>query len=159
MANQKIPIPQDDLFNQMLDLSAKSVRNRYCHILHKKGAEFNKVFNLMRHDSYMQPHMHPGEEKIEKIHIIKGSLCFFFFDEKGNIKEKIHLESKGKNFISVPAFSWHTYVMKSEIVLTYETMMGKYNPQTWKRLADWAPSEQSHESYKYFKELKNSATK
>lgn len=157
MAYLKPPVPKKDLLKELLDLSEKSVRQRHCHILHKKGAKFNKVFNLMRYDSYMHPHMHPGEEKIEKIHIIQGSLYFFFFDNDGNIKEKIHLESKGKNFISVPAYSWHTYVMESEIVLTYETMMGKYHPDTWKHLADWAPKEQSNNSSQYLKKLQNLA--
>ena len=157
MAYLKIPKPKADLFNQMTVLAKNSIRHRTCHILHKQGAIFNKVFNLMGHNSYMQPHLHPGEEKIEKIYVIKGSLCFFYFDDNGKIKEKINLEETGRNFISVPAFSWHGYVMTSDLTLTYETMMGKYNPATWKKLADWAPKEQSDESSYYLKNLQNLA--
>ena len=153
----KPPKLKEELFKKMFNLSKNSIRNRYCHILHKKGAEFNKVFNLMLYNSYMQPHLHPGEEKIEKIHVVKGSLCFFFFDEEGKVKEKIYLKANGKNYISVPAFSWHTYVMTSKVVLTYETMMGKYHPSTWKTLAHWAPKEQSPQSINYFKDLQNLA--
>ena len=159
MAYLKIPKPKKEIYNLMLNLANKSIRHRYCHVLHKQGAEFNQVFNLMYHKSYMQPHLHPGEEKIEKIYIVKGSLCFFYFDDNGNIKEKINLEAGGRNFISVPAFSWHTYAMTSEITLTYETMMGKYNPATWKTLADWAPKEQSAESNDFLKKLHKIASK
>lgn len=157
MAYLKIPKPRKEIYYQMLDLANKSIRHRNCHILHKQGAEFNKVFNLMSNKSYMQPHLHPGNEKIEKIYIVKGSLCFFYFDNNGKIKEKIHLDAAGRNFISVPAFSWHTYAMTSNITLTYETMMGKYNPATWKTLADWAPKEQTKESIDYLKRLQDLA--
>ena len=153
MAYLKIPKPKADLYKKMSVLARESIRHRACQILHKKGAQFNQVFNLMEHNSYMQPHLHPGEEKIEKIYVIKGSLCFFYFDDYGKIKEKIFLEETGRNFISVPAFSWHGYVMTSELTLTYETMMGKYNPATWKKLADWAPQEQSEEASDYLKDL------
>ena len=157
MKSQNLPVISDALFNEILQLAKKSKRHRYAHILHKDGAEFNKVFNIMQHNSYMHPHLHPSAEKIEEIHLLKGSVCFFFFDDYGNVIEKIHLEAEKENFISVPAFNWHTYVITSEIALTYETMMGKYDPKTWKKLANWAPDEQSGKSMQYLKKLKKYA--
>jgi len=56
--------------------------------------------------------------------------------------------------IAVPAFTWHTYVMLSPSVITYETMMGKYDSQTWKSFAGYAPSENSSDSYTYLRQLK-----
>ena len=158
METHKIPHLSDEIFIEMLDQAKKSLRHRYSYVLHKPGAEFNKVFNLMRHNSYMQPHLHPGEEKIEKIHLIKGSVCCFFFDDSGRINHKIHLTTNGENFISVPAFTWHTYAITSETALTYETMMGKYDPSTWKTFAEWAPKEQSEESVNFLKRLHDIAS-
>ena len=103
MENHKIPNLSDQLFIEMLDQAKNSIRHRYSYVLHKPGAEFNRVFNLMRHNSYMQPHLHPGKEKIEKIYIIKGSVCCFFFDDFGRITHKIHLKTNREDFISVPA--------------------------------------------------------
>ena len=153
MENHKIPNFSDEMFIEMADQAKKSIRNRFSYVLHKPGAEFNRVFNLMQHDSYMHPHLHPSEEKIEKIYIIKGSVCCFFFDDVGRVTDKIHLTTNGKNFISVPAFTWHTYAITSEIAVTYETMMGKYLPSTWKTFAEWAPEEQSEESSNFLKKL------
>ena len=155
MKSQKIPKISDELYDDIFQLAKKSIRHRHAHILHKTGAEFNEVFNLMLNNSYMHPHLHPSAEKIEEIHILRGSVCFFFFDDYGNIMKKINLRAEEENFISVPAFSWHTYVITSEVALTYETMIGKYDPKTWKTLAKWAPEEQSGNSFIYLKDLKN----
>ena len=157
MKSQKLPNISDELFNKILHLAKKSNRHRHAHILHKSGAEFNEALNIMEHNSYMHPHLHPSKEKVEQIYIIKGKVCFFYFDDNGNIIEKINLCAEGENHISVPAFSWHTYVITSEVALTYETMMGKYDPKTWKKHANWAPKEQSEKSYHYLQKLKNHA--
>ena len=153
METKKIPNLSDEIFEEMLNQAKKSIRHRYSYVMHKPGAEFNRVFNLMQHNSYMQPHLHPGKEKIEKIYIIRGSVCCFFFDDYGKVINKINLKPDGKKFISVPAFTWHTYAITSDIAVTYETMMGKYNPSTWKKFAEWAPKEQIEESTNFLKKL------
>lgn len=137
--------------------ASSSTRQRSPKILHKPGSEFNRVFNFMKKSSYMQPHLHPGEEKIEKMYLIKGKFAVIFFDDKGRIKGIIKLEKGKKEFIDIPAFAWHTYVMLSDEVITYETMMGKYVPETWKKLAGWAPAENTKESLYYFKWLRQMA--
>ena len=45
--------------------------------------------------------------------------------------------------------------MTSKSTIIFETMMGKYNPLTWKKMPDWAPDENSQNSEKYLKDLKN----
>lgn len=131
-----------------------TARRRYPKILHKPGDEFNEVINFMMSDSYMQPHLHPGVEKIEKIYLIEGKIATLFFDDKGDIKQCTVLEKGGIEMIEVPAFTWHTYVMLSEYVVTYETMMGKYDPQTWKDFFSIAPPEGLPESLGYLNKLK-----
>ena len=44
--------------------------------------------------------------------------------------------------------------MLSDEVIIYETMEGVYSPNTWKKLASWAPEESSHQSLLYLEELK-----
>jgi len=136
-------------------LKAKeSSRHRYAKILHKPGDELNRAFNFLLPDSYMQPHHHPSEEKIENISVVEGKIAVFFFDEHGNVTESAILEQCGKTEIDVPAFMWHTYTVLSDYAITYETMMGVYDPATWKNLPKWAPAENTPEAKGYLNFLK-----
>lgn len=136
-----------------------SPRHRYPKLLHKPGDEFNRVFNFIMHNSYMQPHLHPGEEKIEEIFIVEGRVATIFFDDQGDIREVVLLEKGGVESVRVPAFAWHTYVVLTERAITYETMMGKYDPKTWKEFAQWAPAEGIAESSAYLESLRVAAQK
>ena len=103
----------------------------------------------------MHPHLHPDDEKIEKMHLIDGSFALILFDDNGNVEKTIVLEKGNRDFVAVPAYTWHTYVMLSQEVIIYETMDGIYEPSTWKKMASWAPSENSDESLAYLENLKN----
>lgn len=133
----------------------ESPRKRYAHILHEPGAEFNEVFNFLLRDSYMQPHLHPGDEKCEEIFLVKGRLALLLFDDGGGVARTFLLEQDGFSHVIVPAFTWHTYVMLTDEVLTYETMSGQYDPSTWKKYASWAAIENSLESETYLRCLKS----
>lgn len=148
-----IPLSKNEIVRGLLEASNSS-RRRYPKLLHKPGDEFNRVFNFTMGDSYMQPHLHPGEEKIEEIFLVKGRLAIFFFDDSGSIIQIINLKEEGVDFVRVPAYTWHTYVMLTNEVITYETMEGKYDPKNWKSFAPWAPLEGSLESLAYLEFLK-----
>ena len=135
-------------------LAMESQRKRHHKIIHEKGAEFNEVYNFMLKDTYMQPHLHPGKNKIEKIYVLQGKLALIFFNNLGEIDRVKKIFSGKNNYVKIPAFTWHTYVMLTERVLTFETMMGKFDPKDWKTLAEWAPKENSQESKSYIKHLK-----
>ena len=139
--------------------ASKTSRRRSPLILHKKGDYYNKVFNFILMDSYMHPHLHPSSEKIEKMYLVRGSFGLLIFDDDGKVTDTIILEEEGKTFLEVPAFTWHTYVMFSEKTIIYETMEGKYNPDSWKQLAPWAATEDSSEANPYLLSLKKQATK
>ena len=137
--------------------ASKSPRHRFARILHEKGDEFNRVINFILKDSYMQPHLHPGTEKVEVIKILEGELEVIFFNDFGGVISRTHLKRGANEFIEVPAFQWHTYVMLTDYAITYETMMGIYDPETWKRSAPWAPMEGEEKSKYYLEELRRSA--
>jgi cupin fold WbuC family metalloprotein len=154
MNHSSIPNLSEQEIQEGLALARISSRHRYPQILHKPGDEFNKVFNFITRDSYMQPHLHPEDEKIEEIYLVKGQAAIFFFDESGDVSEILHLNKEGVDSVRVPAFTWHTYVMLTDEVVTYETMMGRYDPMTWKRLAAWAPEENTANCQAYLNSLK-----
>jgi cupin fold WbuC family metalloprotein len=154
MIKENIPKISEEDTKYYFDISRKSERSRSPKILHSKGDYVNKVFNFVLFESYMQPHQHPGPEKIEKMYLIQGSFALIIFDNSGNIVN-IHILEEDKNeFISLPAFTWHTYVMLSDEVIIYEEMDGFYNPNTWKKMASWAPMENTSEAIVYLKELR-----
>ena len=135
----------------------EAIRLRYAEILHKPGDELNRVVNCICNPSYMRPHLHPGPEKIEEITVLQGTLCLLFFGDRGEIVRSTTLSAKAEKFIRIPAFSWHTYVISSQICITYESMMGRYDPKTWKEMAPWAPEENTEQADKYLSELKQKA--
>jgi cupin fold WbuC family metalloprotein len=132
-----------------------SERRRFPKILHNQGDYDNKVVNFVLDDSYMQPHLHPGDEKIEKMFLVEGSFSLILFDSIGEISDSIILEKGGIESVDVPAFTWHTYVMLTEKVIIYETMDGVYEPSTWKEMASWAPLENTPEALDYLSLLKS----
>ena len=133
----------------------QSTRKRFPKILHNQGDFYNKVINFVLDDSYMQPHLHPGDEKIEKMYLLKGSFALIQFDVKGKITNTTILEKGARESINVPAFRWHTYVMLTKEVIVYETMEGVYEPSTWKVMAQWAPVENTQEAVEYLNFLKS----
>ena len=149
MAIVQVPPLTKHEISEGLAQAGRSDRKRSPKLLHKQGDEFNAVFNFILRDSYMQPHLHPGGEKIEYIYLIEGRVATLFFDDNGSIKECNVLEPTGSGLVVVPAFTWHTYVMLTDHVVTFETMMGVYDPKTWKKFAEWAPQEGTVESVEY----------
>ena len=154
MDNNQIPTINSFELKEGIEKADASERRRFPKILHNPGDEFNRVINFMMKDSYMQPHLHPGVEKIEKIYILEGRIAVFFFDDSGEIIKTTILEKGGIEMIAVPAFTWHTYAMLTEYAITYETMMGKYDPQTWKNFFVIAPRENTKQAIEYLKKLK-----
>ena len=143
----------DEVHHYFLE-AEKSERKRSPKILHNQGDYLNKVVNFVLDESYMQPHLHPGDKKIEKMFLVEGSFALVLFDNNGDISDSIILEKGGRESIDVPAFTWHTYVMLTKKVVIYETMEGVYEPSTWKEMASWAPQENTPEARQYLSLLK-----
>ena len=154
MQSKNVPPISEASMSEGFLRARESPRRRYAHILHQPGAEFNEVFNFMLKDSYMQPHLHPGEEKCEDIHIVSGRLSLHFFSDSGEVTQSFLMQPLGLSHVRVPAFTLHTYAMLTEEVLTYESMWGRYDPLTWKKTAGWAPTEISEDSGRYLEGLK-----
>jgi|TARA_B110000027_G_scaffold70141_1_gene74979 cupin fold WbuC family metalloprotein len=152
--NYKIPSLSSEDKIKYFEKASMSDRKRFPYIIHQKGDEFNQVFNFILEDSYMRPHMHPSENMIEKMHLVSGSFKLIFFDDKGIIKKTYDIDKKNSR-VEVPGYTWHTYVMSSTSTIIFETMIGKYDPLTWKKMPEWAPNENNKEAEKYFRTLKN----
>ena len=152
--NYKIPNLKIEDKKKYFKKAKLSKRKRFPFIIHKKGDEFNQVFNFILEESYMQPHMHPKTKMIEKMHLISGSFKLVFFNDNGKPTKIYNIDKNNKN-VKVPGFTWHTYVMTAKQTIVFETMMGAYNPLTWKKMPEWAPEENNINAQEYLETLKN----
>ena len=154
MTTRLLPAFSHEELSQSFIEAANSPRKRFPKILHQQGDYDNEVVNFVLDTSYMQPHLHPGDEKVEKMYLLSGSFALILFDDSGDVINIIILKKGGRESIEVPAYTWHTYVMIAEKVVIFETMEGVYEPKTWKEMAPWAPSEDTPEAQKYLSMLK-----
>ena len=87
--------------NQYFVEAKKSKRARAPKILHKQGDYNNSVFNFILEDSYMHPHLHPSNEKVEKMYLIEGSFALIIFDDKGKILISKNVSSDDKKILGI----------------------------------------------------------
>ena len=94
-------------------------------------------------DSYVHPHRHPIG-KSESYQMIEGELDVLFFDDRGNIIQRIEMGTpeKGQTFIyHLSARIWHRPVPKTEVVLVCETFTGPFIKERDVEYAKWAEPE------------------
>lgn len=98
----------------------------------------------------MQPHMHP--DKCEAFIILKGSILFVIFDEKGNIlRHQILAQGSDCLGLEIPPQTYHTLIALEEGTVIFEIKHGPYNALTDKVFATWSPKE-GEEGYQLFKQ-------
>ena len=102
-------------------------------------------------------YIHPSNEKAERIWVLEGKVAVIAFNDGGEVVDVAELEAGRLSGVQVPPFTWHTYIMLTDRVITYETMEGVYDPVTWKTFADWAPTEDSVDKESYRESLRNSS--
>ena len=150
----KIPKLSLDTKKKYSNAALNSKKKRCPLIIHNHGDELNQAFAFTCRDSYMRPHLHQYNYMVEKMHLIEGCFELFFFDNNGKIIKTYKL-NKPSQKVQVPALQWHTYVIRNDLAIIFETMMGKYDPLTWKKFPDWAPAEESALASQYFHSLKD----
>jgi cupin fold WbuC family metalloprotein len=135
------------------NLALMSPRRRAHKVMHKPGSYVNEVFCGLLSGTYMRPHLHGSDEKIEYIYILDGKLGIVFFDKDGKVNDWRVLDNEVYPLVRIPAFTLHTYVPLSEFVLTFETMNGIYEASTSKDFPAWAPEEGAAEAITFAKHL------
>lgn len=101
----------------------------------------HEMFVVYMSMTYVKPNKHLNKD--ESLHILEGEADFIFFDDAGNITEIVPLgdRNSGRQFyIRVPAFVYHTIVMKSAMLVIHESTPGPFRREdtVW---APWAPDE------------------
>lgn len=110
----------------------------------------HEMFVVSMNITYDRPIQHIHKDK--SFHILEGEADFIFFDESGNITDIVPLGdyNSGRQFyVRVPAFVWHSMVMRSEILVIHEAIPGPVcsGDTAW---APWAPMETDHAGVEQF---------
>ena len=124
-------------------------RARYC--LHNSHSDLiHEMIIVFCKNSYIRPHKHLN--KTESFHLIEGSMLIFFFDDLGNIDNKILLDVSKKSkpfFYRLVTSKWHCVVPLSEFVVIHETTNGPYNEHD-NIYPTWAPYNEENDKVKIF---------
>lgn len=136
-----------ELINIALSLAEKNPRQRAIVRLHERLSDENHLMiNAILGESYVQPHKHEEPEKTETFRIVKGKALIVFFNDGGNVEDKIEIsdEADSRKIVTVRPGKWHTVIPMSDETVLLEAKRqpaGGYNPETDKTMAPWAPDQ------------------
>ena len=116
-------------------------RFRMCMHLNHESLVQEMVIALKK-GSYVQPHCHP-KDRIESYSILSGILDVIFFDDRGNVTEKLTLssESEGDKIVRIGAGHWHMPIARSEWVIYHEILQGPFDKDEIIKYSAWSPGQ------------------
>ena len=129
--------PNEKSMAENYEIAKNTKRGRTCINMHEAGDKLNRSFNFLTKNTFMKPHSHNEKGMVEEIRIIEGKVRVYFFDESGNVMSTVELAEKG-DYIHVPTNVIHTYVVLTNEAMTYETMTGIYEKNSWKTFPAWS---------------------
>lgn len=119
-----------------------------------------RLFNAIGLNSYIQPHRHLLDPKIETLIALRGVFALLTFDNEGKVMDVVkfgsekHLEIDGVG-VEVPSSVWHTVIALVDGSVLFEVKEGPFDPMRAKEFALWAPVEGSPDVLAYLSKLRN----
>ena len=96
-----------------------------------KNDTSHEMFIVHLKECYVRPHKHT--DKVESMTVVEGEADALFFDDKGNITNKIQLGefSSGKNFYyRIDKDIYHMLIIKSDYFVFQENTLGPFKENT-----------------------------
>lgn len=154
-----------DLLDRLLAEAAASPRGRLHRNLHGSFADpCQRLLNAIGPDSYIRPHRHSLDPKVECLVAVRGMLALITFDEHGVpapvLRFGTELYARDEQLdlgVEIPAGTWHTVVALVPGSVLLELKAGPFDPGAAKELAPWAPEEGSPPAQGYLAELRRLA--
>lgn len=145
--------------------ASKSLRQRQHLNLHASYSDkCQRLINVVGGNSYIQPHRHSLDPKIETLIALQGFFSLIKFNEDGKIIQITSFGSQQYVGQSCDAFGaelrpeeWHTIIAMTPSAILLEIKDGPFDPNIAKELAPWAPKEGTLEANHYFDKLKQCA--
>lgn len=130
----------DELLDGVTSEAQASPRLRMNYNFHASlDAPIHRLLNALEPGTYLPPHRHTDKE--ETYVVLRGSLLAFFYDNSGNITEKVDLNpSAGVYGLEIPAGTWHSIISLETGTVIFEIKSGPYCPLPPEDIAPWAPA-------------------
>lgn len=159
---QKIKKFNSDALKELVFTAKINPRRRKHLNLHDSHSEkCQKVINAIDMASYIAPHRHALDPKVETLVALNGSFALFTFDDGGCVTEVIKLEMPRINSKSIACFgldifpdTWHTVIALVPNSILLEIKEGPFFPDSAKEIAPWAPDEGSKDAFNYLRLLR-----
>lgn len=145
--------------------AAKETRQRLHSSLHDSHLDLcQRLLNCVGPTSYIRPHRHSLDPKVETLIAIKGRFSVILFDDTGKAIDVTVVGTEA--FASCEAWvvgveilptSWHTVIALDEYSTLFETKAGPFIPGLAKEYASWAPGEGEPEAAAYQQSLRRIA--
>lgn len=150
-----------DLVNFLLAQAASSPRRRQHRNLHQSFAEpCQRLLNAIETSSYIRPHRHSLDPKVESLVAVRGKFALITFGERGLTEFVVPFgtELYGRDErldvgVEIQAGTWHTVIALVPGSVLLEVKSGPFDPGAAKEPAPWAPEESSPSATAYFREL------
>ncbi|MCH2207423.1 MAG: WbuC family cupin fold metalloprotein [Lentisphaerales bacterium] len=143
-----------ETISELIQAAAKSPRKRsHLNIHDNLDAPVQRLLIALQPDTYVRPHFHPEEDKVELITLLKGSCLAVTFSEQGEILDSMILDTEN-SLMEFPPLTWHSLICLEHDTLILEVKKGPYQPLEAKYFANWAPAEGDSKSADYLKQLK-----
>ena len=153
------------LLDDLLHRAAGTPRRRQHHNLHTSHTDpSQRLLNAIGLDSYIRPHRHALDPKVECLVAVRGKFSLITFDERGSPERVVRFgtELHGRDDqldigVEVPAATWHTVIALVPGSVLLEVKAGPFDPHAAKEPAPWAPEEHSADAEGYFQALRRIA--
>lgn len=140
----------EELLDMVTSQAKENPRLRMNYNFHESmDAPVHRLLNALEPGTYLPPHRHADKE--ETYLVLRGSLLAFYYDDAGNVIEKVCLNPlEGKYGLDIPPCTWHSIVVLEPGTVIFEIKKGPYQPLPQEDLAAWAPLASDEEEVKTF---------
>lgn len=147
------------LASLVLDAKKSSKKRQYLNFHNSFEDGIQRLLNAIGPESYIRPHRHNLDPKIEILIAVRGKLTLVLFDNHGAIECLIPFgkdKQECENFaVEISPHTWHTVVANTSDAVILEVKSGPFLPHLAKEYAPWAPGEDELLASEYFKNLCN----
>lgn len=114
-----------------------------------------RFLNAILSHSYIRPHRHASDPKVETLFVLRGRIGVLTFDDAGAVKTTAILSPQdGTLGAELASGTWHTAIALSSCAIMLEMKAGPFSPDAAKDMASWAPADDSLEASSYLEYLR-----
>jgi cupin fold WbuC family metalloprotein len=146
--------------DSLVDEASRSPRARQNRNIHERFDDpCQRFLNAIGPDSYIRPHRHSLDPKVETLIALRGQFALVTFDDAGAITRILSFGSDKANAklpvgVDIPSETWHTIIAVVAGAILLEVKAGPFNSGAAKEPAPWAPEEGTPEGNAYLHRLK-----